>query len=197
MPFRSISLVSGLVLLAAGAALAVRPQAPAPVAQAVRDGARPVFEALARIEAEAASRGARPQRRLEVTEPQLNDYIAVRIADEGGKVLRDLKLKLLAGNRIEGKALLDLAGAGLPLGLKPRMNIFFGGRLESADGRARLLLDGLFLEGQPVSPAVLNLAIDLGSRLEGTEPFRLDDWTPLPYGIAALETSPGRLVARY
>jgi hypothetical protein len=163
----------------------------------VRADAQKVLQAIERIRSES---GAAPSVRLRsavLSERELNAYIAYRVETEKEDILKDLRLKLFAGNRIEGLAVIDLRGRKLPAFIKPMMNITFAGVVESQPGKVRVRFESLYLEQQRIQTAFLDLVFSVVSQLEGTDPVRLNDWYELPYGIIGLETQQGRLVASY
>jgi hypothetical protein len=143
-------------------------------------------------------RAAAPLGRMEaVSEDDLNAYIACRLKDDQEPVMKELRFKLLDGNRFEGMTVLDLAGADLPAPLRGRLDVFFAGRLETQAGAVRLDIGTFFVNGQKVRPEILDVVISVGSRLSGTEPFSLRDWYILPYGLRDLAVDRGRLLASY
>lgn len=159
--------------------------------------ARRVLDVIGRIEAAGAAGPKGAPRSAEVTERELNAYIAYRIFSEGEEVLRDLRLKLFPKNRIEGLAVIDLRGRKLPAFIKPMMNVTFAGAVECEPGRARVRIESLYLEQQRIQAALLDMVFAAVAELEGTEPTKIEDWYALPYGIIGLETRQGRLVATY
>ena len=143
-------------------------------------------------------RSAAPLGRTEaVSEDDLNAYIACRLCDDREPVMKELRLKLLEGNRFEGMTVLDLEGADLPAPLRGRLDVYFAGRLETEAGAVRLDIGTFFINGQKVRPEILDVVISVGSRLSGTEPFSLRDWYILPYGLRDLAVDRGRLLASY
>lgn len=136
-------------------------------------------------------------RKVEVTESELNSYIAYRIEVEQEDIMKELKLKLLDGNKIEGKIFIDLRGQNLPKILKPRMTFYMGGQLEVEKAKVRLNLKDLFLENQRIQPAVLDLVIFIGSKIQGTESFSMSEWWDLPYGIKNIKTGQGKALFYY
>jgi hypothetical protein len=185
-------LVAALAIVPAGSS-----SPPTELKPEVRADAQKVLQAIERIRADS---GAAPSVRLRsavVSERELNAYIAYRVETEKEDILKDLQLKLFAGNRIEGLAVIDLRGRKLPAFIKPMMNITFAGVVESQPGKARVRFESLYLEQQRIQTAFLDLIFSVVSQLEGTDPVRFDDWYELPYGIIGLETQQGRLVASY
>lgn len=162
-----------------------------------RADAMKVLQAIERIRTESAAAPHVPARSLAVSERELNAYIAYRIETEKEDILKDLRLKLFPGNRIEGLAVIDLGDRELPPFIKPMMNITFAGVVETLPGKVRVRFESLYLEQQRIQTALLDLIISAVSELEGTVPVRLDDWYELPYGISGLETGSGRLVVAY
>ncbi len=162
-----------------------------------RADAMKVLQAIERIRTESGAAPSGRPRSIAVRERELNAYIAYRIETEKEDILKDLRLKLFPGNRIEGLAVIDLRDRKLPAFIKPMMNITFAGVVETRPGMARVRFESLYLEQQRIETALLDLVISTVSELEGTEPVRLDDWYELPYGISGLETGSGRLVVVY
>ncbi|MCJ7679155.1 MAG: hypothetical protein MUP70_00375 [Candidatus Aminicenantes bacterium] len=129
-----------------------------------------------------------------VTEDELNAYIAYRIDVEREEVMKELQLKIFADNRLEGKVAIDLRGQNLPFSLKPKMAIFFSADLEIKDASVRLHMKEIFLEGQKIEPALLDLIIAIGARLSNDTASSIGDWYYLPYGIKDLRTEQGKAV---
>jgi len=83
-------------------------------------------------------------------------------------------------------------------GLLPqKQDLLFAGRFESREGQIRVALDSLYLGTQPISPALIDMVIEIVSRLQGVEPTTLKDWYDLPRGVSRLETVAGRVVVVY
>ncbi|MCJ7680324.1 MAG: hypothetical protein MUP70_06355 [Candidatus Aminicenantes bacterium] len=129
-----------------------------------------------------------------VTEDELNAYIAYRIDVEREEVMKELQLKLFANNRLEGKVAIDLRGQNLPFSLKPKMALFFSADLEIKDSSVRIHMKEIFLEGQKIEAALLDLIISIGARLSNDTASRIGDWYYLPYGIKNLRTEQGKAV---
>jgi len=113
------------------------------------------------------------------------------------EILKELRIKMFDGNRVEWKIVVDLREANLPKILKPRMTFFVGGKLEIEDGNVRLDMKDLFLENQRIQVQVFELVIFIGSRLMGSEPFSMSDWWELPYGIKDIQTQNGKAAFFY
>ncbi len=193
---RRIGRISCLVVLAAGVGLRAGGQTAAgPRAELTADALK-VFQALATIEA-ADPPAAGSLRRITVSEGELNAYIAFRIADEKEQMMKELRLKLLDEQKLEGKLVLDLRGSKISSLLPETATFFFAARLEAADGRARLRFDKLFLEQQPIQPAVIDLILLFAARKDNTIPSSLGDWIELPLGIRELRIAKESLTATY
>ncbi|HSQ79157.1 MAG TPA: hypothetical protein VLN41_01050 [Candidatus Bathyarchaeia archaeon] len=196
---------------AALAALALALAAASPVygqiSPEVRAKAAALFDALARIESEAerptATRIA-PQtpappapgsRSLVFSEEELNAYAACRLENE--PYVKSAVLKLLAGNKVEGRIGIDL-GRPQASGLVPqKQDLLFAARFETRDGRIRIDMDKIYLGTQPIEPAFVDIVIGIVSRLQGVPATTLKDWYDLPRGVQRLETRSGQVVVIY
>ena len=136
-------------------------------------------------------------KKVNVTESELNSYIAYRIDVEQSDIMKELRLKLFDKNRVEGKIFIDLSGQDLPGFLRPEMNVYFDGISEIEKGKVRLALKELFLEDQPIQPSVLDMIIYIGSKIQGEEPFSMSDWWELPYGIKDVKTEKEKAIFYY
>mgnify|MGYP001049226441 FL=1 len=193
-----------LVLLAA--VLSVRAAAGAgEVPPEVRARAAAITAALERIEAGSRPAAPRPgapaaapgESRLTFSEAEFNAYLACRLADAGEPYVKSVALKLLDGDRYEGRVAIDL-GKPQASGLLPqKQDLLFAGRFESREGQIRVALDSLYLGTQPISPALIDMVIEIVSRLQGVAPTSLKDWYDLPRGVTRLETEAGRVVVVY
>lgn len=189
---------AGAILAAAAAGLF------AEVPPEVRAKAAGIFDALARIETEAARPAAgapsapRPQpgsRSLTFSEAEFNAYAACRLENEA--YVKSAVLKLLAGNKVEGRVGIDL-GKPQASGLVPqKQDLLFAAHFETRDGKIRIDMDSLYLGTQPIAPSFVDLVIGIVSRLQGVEATTLADWYDLPRGVLRLETRPGQVVLFY
>jgi len=198
--FRLTAGAACAVLLAAAALLFAQ------VPPEVRAKAAPLFDALAKIELEAAhppqaaaapnSRRPEPgSRSLTFSEDELNAYAACRLESE--PFVKSAVLKLLAGNKVEGRIGIDL-GKPQASGLVPqKQDLLFAARFETKDGRIRIDMDRLYLGTQEISPAFIDLVIGIVSGLEGVKATTLKDWYDLPRGVQRLESRPGQVVVIY
>jgi hypothetical protein len=156
-----------------------------------------VFRLIGQIQNEQSEPNQGRLRQVSVTESELNSYIAYRIEVERSEIMKELRLKLFKKNKIEGKIYIDLRGQELPDLLRPEMNLYFSGILETKENNVRLDLKSLYLEDQAIQPIVLDAVIYFGSKIQGMEPFSMSDWFELPYGIKDVETEKGRAVFYY
>jgi hypothetical protein len=167
------------------------------LAQAVNADAQRVLRIIEKIEQEGSRGPEGASRKESVSETELNAYIAYRIASENGEIMKELRLRLLPRNRVEGKIFIDLSGRRVPGFLKPQMNIYFAGTLETEGSKIRIRFESLFLEEQRIQTAFLDLIIYAVSQFEKTEPVSIEDWYDLPFGILKMETRAGELVVSY
>lgn len=186
-----------LVVLLAALSLSAPPAPGAELQAAVRDQALKVLKALDRIQAESLASKAPGLRRSDFSEGECNAYVAYRIEEEKEDILKELKLKLFGENRVEGKAVVDLRRQNLPSFIKPQMNLFFEGLLVVREGRARLEFRKLFLEGQEVPLPLLDVLIDIATRMGKTDAASIRAWVDLPYGIKDLKTRAGGIALFY
>lgn len=189
---RRIVGISSLIVLAAGFG-------PWAAARAVADetaDALKVFRAIETIQ-EAGPPPAGGLRRITVSERELNAYIAFRIENEKEEMMKELRLKLLGDQKLEGKLVLDLRGAKISSLLPDRATFLLAAQLEAGDGKARIRLDKLFLEQQPIQPVVIDLILLFASRKDNAVPSSLNEWIDLPIGIRELRVDKERLTALY
>lgn len=183
----AVGLAAGAVEPAAGGDL---------TAEMIKDAARIQAE-IDRIGERGADRIAGPMRSVAFTERELNSWLAVLLEADRDDVLRELALKLFDDNRVEGRAFVDLSKASLPLGLKPRMNIFFAGQVIVRDGAAKIDLDKLFLEGQAIPVVLVDAIIAAAAAWGKSETGSINDWVALPPGFKDLRSHKGSLLLYY
>jgi len=159
--------------------------------------AKKVLRAIEKIQVEQLEKGKDELRKIVVTESELNSYIAHRIEIEKEEVMKELRLKLFDGNKIEGKILIDLRGQKLPKLLRPQMNLYFGAKVEVKDVYVRIAIKELFLEDQAIQPMILDLIIFISAKLDGVKSSSINDWYELPYGIKNIETHRGKATFYY
>jgi hypothetical protein len=163
----------------------------------VNADAQRVLRIIEKIEKEGSPGPGAASRKEVVSETELNAYMAYRIASEKEEIMKELRLKLLPLNRIEGKIFIDLSGRRVPGFLKPQMNVYFSGVIETEGPKVRVHIESLFLEEQRIQTALLDMIIYTVSQFEKMEPVSIEDWYDLPYGIRKLETRMGELVVSY
>ena len=156
-----------------------------------------VIRFLDQIEAGSLMGKSEPPRKMDFTESEFNSYIAYRIAAEKANVMKELHLKILDRNRIEGKIFIDLKGQKLPALLKPEMNLYFAGVLATRPGEARLDFEKLFLDDQQVPLMLLDLVVYVAVKLGKSDPVSLHDWYALPPGIKEIQTEAGKISVYY
>ncbi len=128
---------------------------------------------------------------VEITESELNSYFAYRIETEKEEVMKELRLKIFEDQKLEGKIFIDLEGQKIPKILRPKMNIYMGGKFIIKDGNIKLDIKSIYLDGQRIQPMVLDLIIFIAANIENFEPYSISDWYELPYGIKNIETQKG------
>ena len=111
--------------------------------------------------------------------------------------MKELRLKMFEGNKIEGKIFIDLRGQKLPKILQPQMNLYFGAKVETKDGNVKIATKELFLEEQAIQLMILDLIIYISAKIDKTEPSSINDWYVLPYGIKKIETQRGKAIFYY
>jgi len=148
-----------------------------------------VLKAIDKMESEQSKGDKDSLKKIVITEKELNSYIAHRIETEKEEIMKELRLKLFRRNKIEGKVLIDLRGQKIPEFIRPQMTLFFGGKLEVKKGKARLNIKDLFLEDQRIKPTVLDLIVNIASKIKDMEVSSMNDWYELPYGIKDIKTN--------
>ena len=156
-----------------------------------------VFSLIGKLEAAKNDNPRGQWRSIEVTESELNSYFAYRIESEKEEIMKKLKLKILKNNRIEGHVFLNLRGQNLPDFLRPEMNIYFAGRVEVKDGKARIVIRRLYLEDQPVLPEIFDVIIFLAAKIQNTQTTSIYDWYDLPFGIKDIKSQSGKAIFFY
>lgn len=159
--------------------------------------ARKVFGLIDKIQAEQLKEYKGPLRKVEVTESELNSWIAYRIETEKEEIMREFRLKIFKNNMLEGKIYFDLRGQNIPRLLRPEMNLYLRGKVEVNDAKVRLVIKTLFLEDQSIKPMILDLIIYVTSRIQNTEASSINDWYELPYGIKDIKTQNGKATFYY
>ena len=133
----------------------------------------------------------------EVTQAELNAYIDHRLAKEKNPPIDSLNVALLDKNRVEGKLKVHGERLNLSLIFGERLDFDFKGVLHTQKGAAHLDLKALKLNGQPVSPQMLDMVIRTAAMVNGEESGSIDDWYELPKGIKHIRVHKGRAVLYY
>jgi hypothetical protein len=169
----------------------------AELTEAMKKDALKIQRELDRIEVGNLTGRKGAMKSVQFTEAELNAWLAYRIEDQKEDVLRELALKLFPDNRIEGKAFVDLSRARLPLGLKPKFNLYFAARVRVEAGAAKIEFERLFLDGQQVPIPLLDLMIAAAAGLGKSDAGAVKEWVPLPYGLKDLRSDAGRVRLYY
>ena len=133
----------------------------------------------------------------QVTEKELNAYIAYRLANEKKPVCDSLTLNLRDHNHVSGKIRFDAQRLNLDTLLGERLEFDFKGVFLTRNGAARIDLVSLQLNGQPVNPQVLDFVIHTAALVYRTESSGIGDWYELPKGIRRIEVSKANAVLYY
>lgn len=133
----------------------------------------------------------------QVTQTELNAYITHRLAKEKNPHVKSLKVNLLGNNQVKGKLSSDAQQLNLSLIYGDVLNFDFKGIVHTRDGKGRIDLRTLRLNGQPVSPQMLDLIISTVAQYNGTPPSRIGDWYELPKGIKSILVDKGKAFLYY
>lgn len=161
------------------------------------EDAKRVLAAIDKIVTENQQPRSGPPRSITITESEFNSYIAYRIENEREEIMKELRLKLLDKNKIEGKIHIDLRGQDVPRFIRPEMDVYFAADLLTANGLAKVDIKELFLGDEPIQPLILDLVIAISARLHNEKPARLGDWHELPFGIRDVKTERGKATFFY
>ncbi|BBO85417.1 hypothetical protein DSCO28_59830 [Desulfosarcina ovata subsp. sediminis] len=123
------------------------------------------------------------ERTAEITQSELNAYIAWRLAHETDTVINTMTVDLLDNNHVTGKIRFDAARLNLDAVLGEALDFDFKGILVNGDRKARLDLIALSLCGQPVKPQVLDFVLQAAALYYGSAISGLNDWYELPPGV--------------
>jgi len=161
-----------------------------------QDAARLQLE-LDRIDALAGTPYSGPLRKSVFSEQELNAWLADLVEADPKNALRGLAIKLFDGNRIEGKAFVDLSGATLPLSFKPKMNIYFAAQVIVSEGKARVEFSKIFLDSQPIPVAVVDMVIAIAAKFGHSKAGSILDAVALPRGLKDLQSRTGQVILYY
>jgi hypothetical protein len=159
--------------------------------------AQKVLQTIDKIEAETAEPYAGPPRSITITESEFNSYIAYRIENEKEEIMKELRLKFLNANKIEGWIHIDLRGRDIPRFIKPEMDVYFAANLLTDNDKVKVDMKEIFLGDEPLKPAIIDLVIAISARLSGEKATSINDWYELPYGIKDVKTEKGKATFYY
>ncbi len=152
---------------------------------------------ILRVIAEQTIRSDTQELSVEVTEKELNAYIAYRLAKEKEPVCDSLTVKLLDLNHVQGKMRFDAQRLSLDTLLGENLVFDFKGVFLTRDGAARIDLISLQLNGQPIDPQVLDFVIHTAALVYRTESSGIGDWYELPKGIKRIDVRKANAVLYY
>ena len=152
---------------------------------------------ILRVIAEHPSRSDTQELSAEVTEAELNAYIAYRLAQEKEPVCSSLTVNLLDHNHIRGKIRFDAQRLNLGTLLGENLDFNFKGVFLTRDGAARIDLISLQFNGQHVDPQVLDFVIHTAALVYRTESSGIGDWYELPKGIKRIDVKKANAVLYY
>ena len=152
---------------------------------------------ILRTIAEAPPRPDTQELNTEVTEKELNAYIAYRLAQEKEPVCDSLTVNLLDHNHIRGKIRFDAQRLNLDALLGENLDFEFKGVFLTRDGAARIDLISLQFNGQPVDPQVLDFVIHTAALVYRTESSGIGDWYELPKGIKRISGYKAKAILHY
>jgi hypothetical protein len=170
------------------------PQATSPYSL---EEAQKVLRTIIEVDSTAQQPWSGPPRSVTITESELNSYIAYRIETEKEEIMKELQLKLLGDNMIEGKIHIDLRGQKIPSFIKPEMDVFFAADLITNNGQAKVDMKEIFLGDEPIKPMILDMVMAISARLRNEQATSLSDWYELPYGIKDIKTEKGKATFYY
>lgn len=133
----------------------------------------------------------------EVTEKEVNAYIAHRLAGEKNPVINRLSVNLLDNNQIQGKISFNAEQLNLGRLLGEELDFDFKGVVQTRNHAARLDLIALTLGGYAVKPQVLDFVLSSAGMVYDTDVGRIDDWYALPKGIKRIMVRKAKAIIYY
>jgi hypothetical protein len=130
----------------------------------------------------------------EVTQTELNAYIKHRLTQDKDPCIKGLQVVLLEDNHVRGKLRSNSRPFNLSFLFGDILDFDFKGILYTRKGKARLALNALELNGQPIKPEMLDLILSAAAQFNGTPPARIGDWYELPKGIHRITVNNGKAV---
>lgn len=133
----------------------------------------------------------------EVSEKELNAYIAYRLAQEKNSLIDRLTVDLLDGNHVGGRLRFDAQRLNVGEIMGAELDFDFKGIFHTRNGAARLDLISLQLNGQPVKPQVLDFLMGTAALVYGMDSGSINDWYELPKGIKRIRINKAVAVLYY
>ena len=134
------------------------------------------------------------ERRTEVSQQDLNAYIAYHLSREGRPAVDSFSVDLLDNSRVKGIMHIDPQQLQLDAILGDALIVEVTGILLSRNAAARLNLVALKLNGQPVKPQVLDFVIAAIADHYGWEWGGIEGWYALPVGVKQMIVRKDKLV---
>jgi hypothetical protein len=159
--------------------------------------AQRVLQVIDMVEAASQQAWNGPLREVEVSESELNSYLAYRIEAEREEIMKSLQLKLFPDNKVEGMIHVDLRGQKVPSYIRPQMDIFFAADLLAANRAVKIDMKQLFVGKEPIQPHIIDVLIGISAALQKTEATSINDWYELPYGLKDVKVLKGKAVFYY
>jgi len=159
----------------------------------MKNETRNVIKVKKIIEKIKYNKSSEPQK-ISVKEDEVNSYLNYRIKKENIKRLKEMRIRILNKNIIEGKAVINLENYDKKSSV---FNIYFRGKIIVEDKYIKFDFEKLFLEEQPIPVNLLEFIVNYLSKLEGYEPLSIFSWYELPYGIKNIKTKKGEIIIFY
>ncbi len=152
---------------------------------------------LRTIERQAQRQSGADERNAEVSETELNAYIAYRLAGEKKPIVNGMTVNLLDNNQIQGKIRFDADQLNVSRLLGNDLTFDFKGIVQTRDHAARLNLITLSLGGYTVKSQVLDFVLSSAGMVYGTEVSGVEDWYALPKGIKRIVVQKAKAIIYY
>lgn len=156
-----------------------------------------VFQAIEKLEKAQLDKSHPATRSLSLTDEELNAYIAYRIATEPVELLKELQLKVLDGQRFEGKAVFDLSQENLPAVVPKEAPLFFSASFNVEGGKVHFFFHKIFLGTQELAVDFVSEMVRLIAMAHNAPAEGLNRSYDLPYGIKDIKTEKGKVIFFY
>lgn len=133
----------------------------------------------------------------EVTEKEVNAYIAYRLGRDKHPIVDTLKVNLLGNNQVQGIIRFNASQLNLGGILGENLDFDFKGIVQTRNNAARLNLIALSLGGYAVKPQVLDFVLSSAGMVYNTEVGRVGDWYALPKGIRRIMVQKAKAIIYY